>query len=297
MEAIATTGLTKDYGNGRGLFDLHLDVREGEVFGFLGPNGAGKSTTIRLLMDMIRPSRGSARLLGLDSHEDSVALKKRIGYLPGELPDFGRMRCAEIVGYVMGMRRIDVTGRITQLCDRFAIDLSPRFQELSRGNKQKIGLLLAFAHDPQLLILDEPTAGLDPLMQQQFYDLVRETRESGATVFLSSHVLSEVQEICERAAIVREGRLVQVIEVSELHQIRLRRVEIMFAQPPDERRLRQVPGLEDVAVDGVSARCIVRGSFEPLADALAGMRVVDLTSHEPTLEETFLDVYRSEREG
>ncbi len=168
---------------------------------------------------------------------------------------------------------------------------------MSRGNKQKIGLLLAFAHDPQLLILDEPTAGLDPLMQQQFYDLVRETRESGATVFLSSHVLSEVQEICERAAIVREGRLVQVIEVSELHQIRLRRVEIMFAQPPDERRLRQVPGLEDVAVDGVSARCIVRGSFELLADALAGMRVVDLTSHEPTLEETFLDVYRSEREG
>ncbi len=297
MEAIVTTGLTKDYGNGRGLFDLHLEVREGEIFGFLGPNGAGKSTTIRLLMDMIRPTRGSARLLGLDAHQDSVVLKRRVGYLPGELPDFGRMRCAEIVGYVMGIRRIDVTGRISKLCDRFAIDLSPRFQELSRGNKQKIGLLLAFAHDPQLLILDEPTAGLDPLMQQQFYDLVRQTRESGATVFLSSHVLSEVEEICERAAIVREGRLAQIIELSELHQIRLRHVEIVFERPPDEQRLREVPGVEDIAVDGASARCVLRGSFEPLADVLAGMQVLDLTSHEPTLEETFLDVYRSAREG
>lgn len=139
MKAIVTTGLTKDYGNGRGLFDLDLEVREGEVFGFLGPNGAGKSTTIRLLMDMIRPTRGSARLLGLDAHEDSVALKKSVGYLPGELPDFGRMRCAEIIGYVMGMRRIDATDRVGQLCDRFAIDLSPRFQELSRGNKQRWG--------------------------------------------------------------------------------------------------------------------------------------------------------------
>jgi ABC-2 type transport system ATP-binding protein len=139
VKAIVTTGLTKDYGNGRGLFDLDLEVREGEVFGFLGPNGAGKSTTIRLLMDMIRPTRGSARLLGLDAHEDSVALKKSVGYLPGELPDFGRMRCAEIIGYVMGMRRIDATDRVGQLCDRFAIDLSPRFQELSRGNKQRWG--------------------------------------------------------------------------------------------------------------------------------------------------------------
>lgn len=139
MPAIVTTGLTKDYGNGRGLFDLDLEVREGEVFGFLGPNGAGKSTTIRLLMDMIRPTRGSARLLGLDAHDDSVALKKCVGYLPGELPDFGRMRCAEIIGYVMGMRRIDATDRVGQLCDRFAIDLSPRFQELSRGNKQRWG--------------------------------------------------------------------------------------------------------------------------------------------------------------
>ena len=297
MKAIVTTGLTKDYGNGRGLFDLDLEVREGEVFGFLGPNGAGKSTTIRLLMDMIRPTRGSARLLGLDAHEDSVALKKSVGYLPGELPDFGRMRCAEIIGYVMGMRRIDATDRVGQLCDRFAIDLSPRFQELSRGNKQKMGLLLSFAHDPHLLILDEPTGGLDPLMQQQFYELVRETRERGGTVFLSSHVLSEVGEICERAAIVREGRLAQVIELSDLHEIRLRHIEIVFAQPPDEHRLRQVPGIEDVVVDRTFTRCVLRGSFEPLADALAGMGVLDLTSHEPTLEETFLDVYLSEHDG
>ena len=297
MEAIVTTGLTKDYGNGRGLFDLDLEVGVGEVFGFLGPNGAGKSTTIRLLMDMIRPTRGKALLFGLDSHEESVALKERVGYLPGDLPDFGRMRGAEIVGYVMGMRRIDVTDRVRQLCARFAIDLSLRFRELSRGNKQKIGLLLAFAHDPQLLILDEPTAGLDPLMQQQFFALVREASQGGATVFLSSHVLSEVGEICERAAIVREGRLAQVINLSDLRTIRVRHLEIMFEGPPDEDRLRRVPGLGNVAVEGTSAKCVLRGSFEPLVDALSSMGVLDLISHEPTLEETFLDVYRSEGGG
>ncbi|MGH2705473.1 MAG: AAA family ATPase [Actinomycetota bacterium] len=168
-----------------------------------------------------------------------------------------------------------------------------RYKELSRGNKQKLGLLLAFAHDPQLLVLDEPTSGLDPLMQQQFHELVRGRVAEGATVFLSSHVLSEVEEICERAAVVREGRLAQVIRLPDLHEIRLRRVEIAFAQPPDEQLLRRVAGVEDVAVDGTSARCLVRGSFGPLVDALAGMGVLNLTSHEPTLEETFLEIYRS----
>ena len=296
MKAVVTEGLTKDYGNGRGLFDLDLEVREGEVFGFLGPNGAGKTTTIRLLMDMIRPTVGRAWLLGLDAHENSVVLKQRVGYLPGELPDFGRMRGAEIVGYVSGMRGIDASDRIRQLCDRFAIDLSPRFNELSRGNRQKLAVLLAFAHDPQLLILDEPTASLDPLMQQQFYELVRETRGRGATVFLSSHVLSEVEEICERAAIVREGRLARIIEFSDLHELRLHRVGIVFARAPDEERLRQVPGVEEMVVDGTSARCVLRGSFEPLVEALAGMGVLNLTSHEPTLEETFLQIYRSGHE-
>ncbi len=291
-KAIATTRLTKNYGNGRGLFGLDLEVAEGEIFGVLGPNGAGKTTMIRLLMDMIRPTEGSARLLGLDVHEASVALKERVGYLPGELPEFGRMRCAEIVAYVMGMRRIDMRARIRELCDRFAIDLSPRYKELSRGNKQKLALLLAFAHDPQLLILDEPTSSLDPLMQQEFYGLVRETQQRGGTVFLSSHVLSHVEEICERAAILRDGRLVRMIELSELDKTRLRHVEIVFAKPPDEQRLRQVRGVEEVAANANSARCLLRGSFGPLIDALAGMDVLTLTSHEPTLEETFLEVYR-----
>ncbi|MBA3349826.1 MAG: ABC transporter ATP-binding protein [Actinobacteria bacterium] len=293
MQAIETAQLTKDYGNGRGLFDLNLEVGQEEIFGFLGPNGAGKTTTIRLLMDMIRPDLGHARVLGLDAHTDSVAVKREVGYLPGELPEFGRMRGSEIVGYIAGLRRIDATRRIAELCERFHIDLAPRYKELSRGNKQKLGLLLAFMHEPRLLILDEPTSGLDPLMQEEFHVLVREVRHQGATVFLSSHVLSEVEQACDRAAIVREGRLAQVVKLDQLHGMRIRHLEITFADPPDEELLRNVAGVEDVSVVGSMARCTVRGLFGPLIKTLAGRNILSLTSREPSLEELFLNLYRS----
>lgn len=294
MNAIETTGLTKDYGRGRGLFDLDLEVRGGEVFGFLGPNGAGKSTTIRLLMDMIRPTRGSARILGHDSRADSVEIKKVVGYLPGELPDFGALRGSEVVGYMAGMRRIDVGDRVAELCERLQLDLSQRFRDYSHGNKQKVGIVVAFMHDPRLLILDEPTGGLDPLIQQEFYALVQSARQGGASVFLSSHVLSEVEQVCDRAAIIRKARLVQVVELSELHRLQLHHIEIEFSENPPVERLRAVPGLENIELEGRSLRCILRGPFGPLVDALAGANVVSLTSHEPTLEETFLGFYRAE---
>src|SRR5579859_7301342 len=215
LAAISTSRLTKDYGLGRGLFDLDLRVSPQEVFGYLGPNGAGKTTTIRLLMGMIRPSGGSAHIFGLDCLRDAVEVKRRVGYLPGDIPQFGSLRGGEIVAFLGGMRGGLDQKTVRNIAERFDLDLSRRFREYSSGNKQKLGVLLAFMHKPDLLILDEPTSGLDPLNQQEFYRLLHETRDRGATVFLSSHILSEVQLVCDRVGIVRSGRLVTVAEVQD----------------------------------------------------------------------------------
>lgn len=213
VSAIRTAGLTKDYGAGRGLFELELQVAPQEVFGYLGPNGSGKTTTIRLLMGLIFPTRGSAYIFGLDCVRDAVAVKRKVGYLPGDVPDFGSLRGGEIVAYLGGMRGGVDRGRVRSLCERFDLDLGRRFREYSTGNKQKLAIVLAFMHRPELLILDEPTAGLDPLNQQEFYALLREACDEGAGVFLSSHVLSEVEHVCDRVAILRAGHLVHVARV------------------------------------------------------------------------------------
>jgi ABC-2 type transport system ATP-binding protein len=214
--AIRTSKLSKDYGAGRGLFELDLEVSPQEVFGYLGPNGSGKTTTIRLLMDMIRPTAGAAYVFGLDCRRDSVAVKRRVGYLPGDLPQFGSLRGREVVAYLGGMRGGVDSKAVRAIAERFDLDLSRRFREYSSGNKKKLGILLAFMHRPDLLILDEPTGGLDPLNQQQFYELLHETRAAGATVFLSSHVLSEVEHVCDRVGILRAGKLVRVAKLDEL---------------------------------------------------------------------------------
>ena len=238
ISAIETSGLTKDYGAGRGLFDLDLSIPRGEVFGYLGPNGAGKTTTIRLLMAMIRPTRGSASIFGLDCQTKSVEIKRTVGYLPGELPQFGGLRGSEVVAYLAGLRGGVDAAVVADLATRFDLDLGRRFREYSRGNKQKLGLILAFMHRPQLLILDEPTGGLDPLNQQEFYKLVLETRERGATVFLSSHILSEVEHICTHVGIIRQGTLVRVASLNELHHMRVREVEVEFGDEPPLDQLR-----------------------------------------------------------
>lgn len=226
--AIETAGLTKDYGLGRGIFELDLRVPAGEVFGFLGPNGAGKTTTIRLLMGLIRPTAGSARVFGLDCERDAVAVKRLVGYLPGELPQYGGWRGSEVVAYLGGLRGGVDEHEVRRIAERFSLDLGRKYREYSRGNKQKLALVIAFMHRPDLLILDEPTAGLDPLLQQEFNALVRESRVRGATVFLSSHVLSEVEQTCDRAAIVREGRLVVVSAVRDLLATGARTLEEAF---------------------------------------------------------------------
>ena len=294
VAALSTSHLTKDYGAGRGLFDLDLVIQPQQVFGFLGPNGAGKTTTIRCVMGMIRPTSGSAFVFGIDCLRDSVEVKRRVGYLPGDIPQFGGMRGREVVAYFGGMRGgVDQT-RVRALCERFDLDLGRRFREYSSGNKQKLGILLAFMHAPDLLVLDEPTSGLDPLNQQEFYRLLREERDRGATVFLSSHVLSEVEHVCDQVGIIRSGRLVKVAELAELRRIRFHHVEVEFApgSTVPERAIRNAEGVTDVQVRDLAARCTVHGSFQPLLEALHGTTVTNLVSHEPSLEEVFLEYYQ-----
>ena len=216
VPAIRTSKLSKDYGAGRGLFDLDLEVSPSEVFGYLGPNGSGKTTTIRLLLGMIKPSAGASYVFGLDCRRDYVEVKRRVGYLPGEMPQFGSLRGKEVVAYLGGMRGGADPKAVRGIAERFDLDLNRRFREYSSGNKRKLGILLAFMHRPDLLILDEPTNGLDPLNQQEFYELLREARDGGATVFLSSHVLSEVEHICDTVGILRAGKLVRVARLEEL---------------------------------------------------------------------------------
>jgi len=296
VAAIQTSKLSKDYGLGHGLFDLDLTVTPQEVFGFLGPNGAGKSTTIRCLMGMIRPTFGSAHIFGLDCLRDSVEVKRKVGYMPGDMPQFGSLRGREVVAYLGGLRGNIDTALIRKIAERFDLDLGRRFREYSSGNKKKLGILLAFMHKPDLLILDEPTGGLDPLNQQEFYRLVNETRDAGATIFLSSHILSEVEHVCDRVGIVRSGRLVKVADLDEIHSIRLHRLEIEFAPDTEvpEAAIRSAAGVEDVAVKDHTVTCTVTGTFDPLLKVLNGAAVTNLVSHEPSLEELFLTYYRPE---
>jgi ABC-2 type transport system ATP-binding protein len=294
VAAIQTSKLSKNYGLGRGLFDLDLHIEAQEVFGFLGPNGAGKSTTIRCLMGLIRPTAGSAHIFGLDCIRDYVSVKRKVGYVPGEMPQFGSLRGSEVVAYLGALRGGADLKSVRALAERFNLDLSRRYREYSSGNKQKLAIVLAFMHRPQLLILDEPTHGLDPLNQQEFFGLLSEAREDGATVFLSSHILSEVERMCDRVGIIRSGRLVTIADLDELHAIRFHHVELEFAPGTDVpvKAIRSAAGVEDVVASDHTVKCIVKGSFEPLLDALRGTTVANLVSHEPSLEEIFLEYYR-----
>ncbi|OLC68385.1 MAG: hypothetical protein AUG06_02525 [Actinobacteria bacterium 13_1_20CM_2_65_11] len=294
VAAIGTSKLSKDYGMGRGLFELDLRVEQQEVFGFLGPNGAGKTTMIRCLMGLIRPTAGSAQVFGLDCLHDYVAVKRKVGYVPGDMPQFGSLRGSEVVAHLGAMRGGADLKVVRNLAERFSLDLSRRYREYSSGNKQKLGIVLAFMHRPPLLILDEPTSGLDPLNQQEFYKLLKEARDGGATIFLSSHILSEVEHACDRVGIIRSGRLVRIADLDELHSIRFHHVELEFA--PGAKvpiaAIRSAAGVEEVVVDGHIVRCTVRGTFEPLLDAIRGATVTNLVSHEPSLEELFLEYYQ-----
>lgn len=289
--AVRTDGLTKFYGSRRGLDGLSLEVEQGEVFGYLGPNGAGKTTTIRMILDLIRPTRGRVEVLGLDPRRDGVEIRRRIGYLPGELVFDGRERADVFLDFLARARGGIPKRRIKDMAERLQLDPSRQIRGLSKGNKQKVGLIQAFMHAPELLILDEPTTGLDPLMQREFLDMVREASTAGQTVFMSSHVLAEVQSTADRVAIVREGRLVALEKVETLGRRAVRRVEIHFDAPVPSLAFDSLPGVRDVAVEGSYLTCTVDGRLDPLVKAASRFTVIDMISEEPDLEDTFLSHY------
>ena len=292
--ALETAGLTKFYGSTRGIEDLDLRVEEGEVFGYLGPNGAGKTTTIRLLLDLIRPTRGEARIAGLDTRTRSLEARRLIGYLPGELKPPSHATALRYLSF-LGRLRGGVDERvIRELAARLDLDLGRRLGDLSKGNKEKVGVVAAFMHEPAVLILDEPTSGLDPIRQRDVLALIKERAAAGRTVFLSSHELDQVEHVADRVAIVRDGRLVDVETIAGLKDRAVRRVEVRFAGPPTGwENVRGVPGVRDASLDDGVLRLTVEGAMDAIVKELARLPIQTLTSEPPELEEIFLSYYGS----
>lgn len=288
---IHTEKLTKFYGKHRGMIDIDLDVEEGEAFGFLGPNGAGKTTMIRTLLDHIRPTSGRATVFGIETTVDPVAIHRRLGYLPGEFALYDKLTGGQTLDYFANLRGgIDKLYQ-QDLIARLDVDPSRKFREYSKGNKQKIGLIIALQHRPDLLLLDEPTSGLDPLIQQEFYGVIREAKAEGRTVFLSSHILSEVERTCDRVAIIREGQLTRVDRTEALRDLAHHTVELVFTGPVPAAEFEALPGVSDVVAADHVLRMRVSGSITPVVRAAAKYELADFVSREPSLEETFLAEY------
>ncbi|MFO8074572.1 MAG: ABC transporter ATP-binding protein [Actinomycetota bacterium] len=289
---IRAEGLVKDYGAVRALAGVDLVVGRGEVFGFLGPNGAGKSTMIRLLVDLLRPTAGRVEVLGATPRQGGAALRARLGYLPGELAMAGRQRAGDLLAHLARLRGGAGGDRIAPLAARFGLDLGRPIGALSKGNKQKVGVVQAFMHEPELLVLDEPSSGLDPLLQRELLDLVAEARQAGATVFMSSHVLSEVEDAADRVAIIRAGELVDVDDIATLRRRAGQRVEARFAGPVAPEAFAGLAGLADLVVEGDALTCRLHGDPAPLLAVLAAQPVRRLVVEDRELEDLFLDHYR-----
>jgi ABC-2 type transport system ATP-binding protein len=290
-DVIVADHLAKSYGSARGIADVSFRVRAGEVFGFLGPNGAGKTTTIRTLLGFLRPTGGRASIFGLDVTGDGLEIRRRSGYLPGDLELYERMTGGQLVEYLGALRGGVDADTVDRLVARLDLEPDRRIEDLSHGNRQKVGLVQALMHRPDLVVLDEPTQGLDPLVQQEFHRIVREISDEGRTVLVSSHVLSEVERICDRVGIIREGVVVAVESVGDLTARAIRHVQVRFSGTPPVEELRAIDGVQDVTAIDSTVRLVVSGPMDTMVKALARHDVVDLVSEKPSLEEVFLAFY------
>lgn len=283
--------LSKSYGTQRGVDEVTFTVNEGEIFGFIGPNGAGKSTTIRAMLALIRPTSGSAQIFGHDSVRDAPKIARHVGYLPSETYFYDGMRVRDLLGYTARLYGVDATDRIADLTSRLNLDAARKIRDLSLGNKKKVGIVAALLHSPRLLILDEPTSGLDPLMQRTFFEILNEENERGTTILFSSHVLSEVQKMCDRVAILKDGKVVEVQSIDDLRSRSFRRIQLRTAAPIPDAALR-LQGMRDLShADGWTS-FMYHGDFKQMFDAVHALRPEDVLISEPPLDEVFLHYYR-----
>ena len=283
---------TKKYGNYNAVENLSLSLHFGEVFGFLGPNGAGKSTTIRTIMNFIQPTQGSIAVHGFDSVKDDVQIKNNIGYLAGEIALYNSLTGHQVINYLANLGRTVDTRVVSQLSEKLQADLDQHIGKLSKGNRQKIGLILACMHKPKLLILDEPTSGLDPLMKQAFYDLVLEMKQNGTTIFLSSHDFAEVEKICDRVGFIREGRLITIQDIQDILNVNVRKYRIVFRNAPNITDFESVQGISDLRLNDRTLTLTISGNIENFIHHLGKYSVIDLHEQETTLEDIFLQLYK-----
>ncbi|UPM53943.1 ABC transporter ATP-binding protein [Gottfriedia acidiceleris] len=293
MYAIEINNLTKTYGNSRGITDISFNIEEGEIFGFIGPNGAGKSTTIRTLLSLIYPTSGSAKIFGKDCVQFAPEIKKEIGYLPSEVFYYDNMKVMDLLKYSASFYKKDCTKRIKELAEVMDLDLTKKIDDLSLGNKKKVGIVQGLLHEPKLIILDEPTSGLDPLMQQRFFDLLEEENKKGATILFSSHILSEVQRLCDRVAIIKEGKIVTVEKISTLQENNYKRFKIDRQNGVDPNFF-NMPGVNNIVTKGKTISFIYKGNINIVLKKIAEIEIENIWIEEPDLEEIFLHYYEKE---
>ncbi|WP_438350266.1 ABC transporter ATP-binding protein [Paenibacillus sp. FA6] len=290
MNAIEIRNLTKTYGKARGITDISFNVEEGEIFGFIGPNGAGKSTTIRTMLSLIYPTSGSATIFGKDCIQHGPEIKKEIGYLPSEVFYYDKMKVIDLLNYSASFYKKDCRKRIKELSERMDLDLNKKIDDLSFGNKKKVGIVQGMLHEPKLLILDEPTSGLDPLMQQTFFDLLKEENKKGTTILLSSHILSEVQKMCDRVAIIKEGKLIKLEKISTLKENNYKRFKLETTDAVDSGYF-AMEGVSDIKVGVHETSFLFRGNINVMMHKLSALHLTNLWIGEPDLEEIFMHYY------
>ena len=289
MSVIETKNLTKYYGKSKGIEDVSLNVEEGEIFGFIGPNGAGKSTTIRLLLSLIYPTSGEAKLFGKDAIKFGPELRRKIGYLPSEIFYYDKMKVVDLLNYSASFYDKDCKNRIKELAQIMELDLNRRIEDLSYGNKKKVGIVQGLLHEPELIILDEPTGGLDPLMQQKFFSIIKEENKKGTTVFFSSHILSEVQELCNRVAIIRNGSIIEIEDIKALRENNYKKISIVGEHITKD--LFQIDGVTKLIKDNDRVNFFYKGDINIITKAISSIKAIDVSIEEPTLEEIFMHYY------